>query len=183
MTNDVSTLSLRVSAPPSGARLLTGTLDQLREARQAERDEVLRSEGFQAALQGPAQALEAALAALESQRDQSVSSIAEHAARLAVEIAQELLRKELKEGNYDIAAIVRSVLSESSVGGPATLRVHPDDVPALDSVSLRTGTTVEADATIRRGDVHLETTQGVLVRDVDGCLDTIRENLTEALYR
>jgi flagellar biosynthesis/type III secretory pathway protein FliH len=183
LSRDVSTLRLRVSGPPSGARIVQGTLDDFREARLAEREERVRAEGAELALQGPTQALESALAALEDERQRTLTSISEHAARIGVEIAQALLRKELKEGNYDLPAIVRSVLEQSSAGGPATLRVNPEDVAALEAVALRTGTTVEADPSVRRADVHLETAQGVLVREVDACLATIRENLEEALYR
>ena len=181
--NDATTVSLRVSTPPSGVRIADRSLDALAATRRAEYEERLRAEGFQLATQGPIECLERALEAIEADREEMLTKLAEHAAQIGVEIAQELLRKELKEANYDIKAIVRSVLEETSVGGPHTLRVNPEDAAVLEEVSFRTGTVVEADPTVRRADVHLQTAQGVLVRDIDACLATIRENLHEAMYR
>lgn len=183
MTHDVPTLALHVSAPPTGVRIAETTLGALADARRHEHEERLRAEGFQLATQSAVGLLERALEELAVERQGMLTNIAEHAAQLAVEIAQELLRKELKEANYDITAIVRSVLEETSVSGPNTLRVNPEDAAALESVSFRTGTVIESDPAIRRGDVHLETAQGVLVRDIDACLATIRENLLEAMYK
>jgi flagellar assembly protein FliH len=160
-----------------------GTLDELTAARRAAREDALRAEGFAAATQGAVQALERAALAMEEQVAELQGQVAELASRIALDVAQELLRKELREGNYDIEAIVRSVLAQTGPGGAKTLRVHPEDAAALEGAAFRTGTTVVADPAVRRADVHLETDQGVLVRDIDACVATIRENLLEALGR
>ena len=43
--------------------------------------------------------------------------------------------------------------------------------------------TLELDPNMVRGDVHLSTPRGLLVRDLDSALDTIREQLLEELVR
>lgn len=173
--------SVRLHAAPAGARLVPGSLEELATARRLEREEILRAEGFARATSGAVQVLDQAAASFEEQLEAMRGEVAELAATIAMEVAQELLRCELREGNYDIEAIVRSVLAQTGPGGNKTLRVHPEDAAALEGASFRTGTTVVADPAVRRADVHLETDQGVLVRDIDSCVATIRENLLEAL--
>jgi len=175
--------AVRLHAAPSGARIVPGSLQDLAALRRRERADALRAEGHALATQGAVQVLDRAAARFEEQVAELHGQVAELAARIAMDVAQELLRKELREGNYDIEAIVRSVLGQTGPGGAKTLRVHPEDAAALEGAAFRTGTTVVADPAVRRADVHLETDQGMLVRDIDACVAAIRENLLEALGR
>jgi len=176
------TLRLTLDGEPCSIRISSASLAELEGARRAKAEERLRAEGFAEAQATAAGAMERAAAALDEERGGLIGSVAENAALLAVEIAQQLLRKSLAEGNYDIAAIVREVLaSTGGTSGTTLLRVHPADAEALAEVPFRAGTQVQADPAVRRGDVMVETDQGVLVREIDGCVATIREKLEEAL--
>lgn len=128
-----------------------------------------------------AAALERATAALEASAGEAQQELPRFAVDLALGIAQEILRKELDAGQYDIEGIVRSTLAVADTGrSPCTIHLHPEDLEALDPNRFRSNTRFESDPDIARGDVHVNTPQGLLVRDVDAILSRIREELTEA---
>ncbi len=181
MSSNRSSVTLDVREAPAAVQLLDVSLDEYAKQRREQQEERLRSEGFAVATQSAAQCLEKAALGLEEARTGLADSLVETAVQLALEISQELVRKELGEGNYDLPAIVREVLaSASSSSNSMILRVNPEDVDALSSIRFRSGTEVQGDPSVRRGDVQLETDQGLLVRDMDNCLSSIRERLQEA---
>lgn len=181
MSQRRSSLTLDLAESPVSARVLEVSLGEYASKRREEQANRLRAEGHAAATLGAAQALETAAQTLEDSRAGLQESLAETSVQLALEIAQVLLRKELGSGNYDIKAIVHEVLVSSSGSGPLTvLHVHPDDAATLAEVQYRSGTTVEADPSVRRGDVRMHTDQGLLVRNIDSCMTNIRESLQEA---
>ncbi len=162
---------------PSEARVLDGDLSSYALARREARESQLRKEGFDSAAQTAAHALELAGDKLIGCRDDLEAS----AVMLAMDIAQELLRVELGKGNYDITKIVREVLaSHSGSTGSTILHVNPEDAASLADVPFRSGTQIQADPSIRRGDVRLQTDQGMMVREMDECLKSIRNKLIEA---
>ena len=63
------------------------------------------------------------------------------------------------------------------------MHLHPDDHARLKGVLFRSGTTLELDPNMVRGDVHLSTPRGLLVRDLDSALEAIREQLLKELVR
>jgi flagellar biosynthesis/type III secretory pathway protein FliH len=182
-------LSSRASKPrvatalaPVDVRILDSSLDEFGGELRARREQVLRDEGQAQAIAGALTLFEEAQASLEEYRKSLLDSLAETAATLAVEMAQVVLCKELAEGQYDLATIVRETLAAAgSSMGPMTIHVHPDDAETLKDVRFRSGTTVHADPSLRRGNVQVETDGGLLVRDVDDCVAAMGENLREAL--
>ncbi len=174
-------LTLDFAESPGGARILPGTLEQYAVQRRANREERLRSEGYDSATQSAAQALDSAAQTLEDLRAELHSSVVETSIQLALEIAGELIHKEVSQGNHDMTAIVRQALtSASNSSRRAVLHVNPKDAEALAEIPFRSGTEVESDPAVRQGDVQLDTDQGLLVRNMDECLSSIRENLREA---
>ena len=100
------------------------------------------------------------------------------AVRLALTIAERILRRELAARGYDLEAIVREVLSAADAQrSDCVVRLHPDDVEAGAELGLRSGTRIEADPGLRAGDVQVETPHGLLVRDVDELWSNIEERL------
>ena len=160
-------------APPSGARIIEGSL--------AEHDARLRAaqqEAATAAAENAARLFEAACASLEEARQQALDSVAENAVALALGITRELLRVEISGGNYDIAAITRETLAATSgSSGLTEIHVNPNDAAQLERMPLRSGTTVKADPAVRTADVHVRTDQGLLVREIDACVRAIGERL------
>lgn len=173
---------LRLARRPAGVRIVPGTLAEYAAADAAAREEAVRAEAFAAgvaeAQRTSAAALDAAVDHIEALRAELGDSLAERAAGLAVEMLQELLRVELVAKNYDIVSVVRSTIREAGNSpGALALHVHPEDAARLADQPFRTGTTIVADAAVRRGDVQLHTDQGLLVRDMDACVASIKERI------
>lgn len=182
MSEEISRTRVATSSAPAEARLLPGSLHDFAAVRQSRREEMWRQEGRAEAHAAAAQLFDQAIDSLGEYRDSLVLTLADTAATLAADIAQVLIGKELAAGNYDIAAIVReSLTSANSSSGETTIRVHPEDAEALAEVRFRSGTSVQPDPSIRRGNVLIQTDQGELVRDIDERLATIRETLREAI--
>ena len=114
--------------------------------------------------------------------EEAAEALTAQAIELGVGIAATLLRTELDAGRYDLETIVRESLAASGAGR-ARVRVHvaPADAERLATTPFREGTEVVADPALRRGDVHVETERGLLVREIDETLEAIRTRLTEEL--
>lgn len=168
---------LALDAPVAEARLL---------AHGAAARELLlacaRAEGERAGREAAGAALDAAVLRLNVIEEEVRASLARTAAELALEIARTLLRTELARGNYDLERIVRETLGEASVGRSAcVVHLHPADHARLADVRFRSSTRLEPDEGVARGDVHVETALGLLVRDLDGALESIGKRLQEDL--
>jgi flagellar biosynthesis/type III secretory pathway protein FliH len=179
---------LRLSAGSRlrGARLSDSTEAQLRERWRSEPIRAAFEAGRQAgqaqALENGAALLSQALDSLEAQRVEAAQRLAQDAAMLAVEIARELVRAEIRAGRHDIERIVRETLAVSGVGrGAAQVHVSPKDAQRLAGLPFRANTTIEADPALREGDVHVTAPQGLLVREMDDALNALRERLRAEL--
>lgn len=173
MTSRRDITQLRIPTPPVGVRIVESSLEVDDAAERA-----ARQEAAIAAAEDAARVLDAATASLEETRQEALDAVAETSVRLALDIVQELLRTEITAGNYDIAAITRETLAATSnAPGLTEIHVNPHDADLLSKMAFRSGTTVEADPSVRRGDVHVQTGQGLLVREIDACARTIRERI------
>ena len=173
---------LRASRAPSRVRVAAGDGAALSARLEREASERAREEGREAgrreALEGAARALEAAVARIEAEREVALAALSAEAVDLAVAIARTLVRCEIEAGRADVERIVRDTLAASGVGrGACVVHLHPADAARLERVSFRAGTVIESDHEVARGDVHVTTPWGVLVRDVDGSLDAIAERI------
>ena len=185
MSAEDTIIPLRVSGKPSdAARISSSTLDEIDAQDLARRAQAAYAEGeragFERAVQETAGALQQATERLEESREKAEAEVSEFAIELALRIAREILAREIDEGRYDIEKIVRQALSWSGVGrGSCTVHLNPEDVARLDGIPFRAGTVLEADTDVECGDVHITTPQGLLVRELDECLDSIRTSLRE----
>jgi len=167
-----------LEAEPSGARLLAQGPGAVREALLAR----ARAEGERRGRAVAAELFDQAVARVRTSEDESRAALARTAAELALEIARTLLRSELARGHYDLERIVRETLGEAAVGrAPCVVHLHPADHARLASVRFRSGTTLAPDEGVARGDVHVETSLGLLVRDLDGALESIGKRLADEL--
>lgn len=129
-------------------------------------------------------ALEQAGEDLTVAREAAESALASDAVHLAVEIARQLLRIEIDEQNYGLEEIVRSTLAASEIKrGRCVVRLHPEDVAALEGVTFRDETEIAADPEVAPGTVVLETPKGLLVREPEAVLEDIREQLLQDIAR
>ena len=63
--------------------------------------------------------------------------------------------------------------------GECVVHVCPEDAKRLEDVPWRSGTVVEADTSLSPGGVQITTPRGLLVRDMELALASIREQLLE----
>lgn len=165
---------------PQQATLLDEGLSEER------RDELARAagyrEGYAHATREAAQALELAAQRLDEAGDAARDEIAKMVVELSMEIAKSMLAVEIDEGRYDIEKVVREALSWSGVGrGACTVHLHPEDFARLQGIPFRAGTELEPDTGVDRGDVHVTTPRGLLVRELDDALESIHDRLLEDL--
>lgn len=181
--NEARPLSVSIAVPsavsPLGARLADADLATVRARLESELKDRARSEGRAQALHEAAGALEAATVRLDEARESAADELTRACVTLAVEIAREIVQQEFEAGRYDVERIVRESLAVSGVarGESVVVHVHPEDAAALASTPFRAGTSVVPDPEVARGDVHVTTPHGTLVRDMEHALASIRERL------
>ncbi len=173
---------IRLEQSPSGARVVPGGLEALWEERARARAELAWEAGRAEAEAGAVRALEEAVSRLDEEREGDRQELARTAVLLALEIARQLLRREVPRGGYDLEAIVREALAAADVGrGPCTVRLNPEDADRVQNVAFRSGTRVEPDPGVPCGSVQIDTPRGLLVRDLDEALRDIGERLLSSL--
>ena len=175
---------LRLKAPIRSVRLLdresSSTLDAVIRSRTQSAFEAGVAAGLQQGIDSAAARLEQAVECIDAQREEASKSLGSAAIELAMGIARSILKREQMLGNYDMERIVREALHESGVGrGACSVHLNPTDYEALRELNWRSGTRLEADEGIAPGDVQVETSLGLLVRDAMTSLDTIKRNLIE----
>ncbi len=128
------------------------------------------------------QALQQACERLDAFRESARADLARSAAELGVEIARRLLRSELARDAISLEAVVREALGAAATDrARCVVHLNPADLAVLGDCRLRAGTELRPDVEVARGDVHVETSLGLLVRELDGALDAIAERLREEL--
>ena len=176
--------SVRIALPcaPRALRVVEGSEGQLRRRWSATELAAAHARGVEEARAELAGVLDRALEEIESLRESAVVRLAQDATTLALEIARELVRCEIRAGRHDIERIVRETLGASTVGrGTCVVHVHPHDAQRLERVHFRARTQIEPDPSVPEGDVHVTTPQGLLVRDLEHTLDAIGERLRQEL--
>ncbi|HKE00711.1 MAG TPA: FliH/SctL family protein [Planctomycetota bacterium] len=139
------------------------------------REDAARADGVrgEAERQATARAaLESAAVALRERTEALEQSAEPRLVALVKAIAAEVLQRELEDGRYDLAAMVRACLSAArGVDRGATVRVHPLD---YDAVSRTDGVAnVVADASVERGGCRVETPYGCVARDLEAAVAAV----------
>jgi flagellar biosynthesis/type III secretory pathway protein FliH len=171
-------LALELAGPIGGVRVVASGV----EAVDAARLTCARAEGERLGRAEAGAALDAAVARLAAVEEEARTALAGTAVDLALEIARTLLRGEIQRDRHDLERIVRATLAEAVTGrAPCVVHLHPSDHARLSETKFRSGTRIEPDTGVAKGDVHVETSLGLLVRDLDGTLAAIGRRLKEEL--
>lgn len=175
-----------VARMPASARLVAGGgdayVDGLLAAERARALEQGRREGRDAALRAAAGALDEAAARLDRDRELAREKLSTAASELAIAIARELARVEIRAGRQDVERLVREVLALSGIGrAPCQVHLNPDDAQRLSDVKFRAGTVIVPDVGVPRGDAQVETPQGLLVHDFEEALARLAARLEQEL--
>lgn len=177
---------MELNAAPRALRVCAGDEAALR-ARWKEEARAAAFEEGRAAGRAEQQAelgtaLERLFGELEELHEAALARLASDAAGLAVEIARELVRGEIRAQRHDIERIVRETLAASGTGrGACVVHLNPRDAQRLERVHFRARTQIESDPAVPEGDVHVTTPQGLLVRDLEHALDALCERLRQEL--
>jgi flagellar biosynthesis/type III secretory pathway protein FliH len=175
-----------VARMPSGARLVAngrdGYVDALLASARASALEQGRREGRDEALRSAAGALDDAAARLDRDRELAREKLSAAAAELAISIARELARVEIRAGRQDVERLVRETLAQSGIGrAPCQVHLNPEDAARLADVKFRAGTIIVPDVGVPRGDAQVETPQGLLVHDFEEALGRLAARLEQEL--
>lgn len=129
------------------------------------------------------------LAQLNSLRQVVRFQAEEELVKLALQIAKNVVAKEIKQNNSVIKNIVQAALHETEVQGKIYLFLHPDDYQfLLDSKSdLERYLSDEQTLLLRQnpemepGSIYVESDEEIISRSIEGQFDKLEESLTEQL--
>ncbi len=174
--------ALRLSNVPVGVRVAAADGAEYLERHWTGRVEEARRAGEEhgriQALGELAQLIDSAVEACSATAERLGEDFSRRTGGLAVEIAAQVLRREIDAERYDLEGMVRQALAVAATGrAPAVIRVSPKDAERLTKVPFRSGTTVEADPAMIPGNVHVVCARGVVVREVDEILSHVRAAL------
>jgi len=178
---------IRLSAPPRDVRLLepAAGASTLEAVLASERERAFAAglvAGRAAERLDAGGRLDLASERIAAARAEAEAELGRVAIDLALSIASAILGTEIAQGRYDLEGLVRATLAEANVGRNAcVVHLNPVDHARLAEIKFRSGTTVEADEGVPLGDVHVETSMGLLVREAAGSLEKIERSLREEL--
>ncbi|MFI5309063.1 MAG: type III secretion system stator protein SctL [Polyangiales bacterium] len=126
----------------------------------------------------------ATLLALTEERDRALAAIESQAVELALLAAKRVIGRELEQRPALVAEMVAPLLLRLRRAKTVTLRVHPDDRPALEAslAKLRSAESsgalrVEPDPSLSRGDCVVHSELGSLDARIDTQLAALRRAL------
>jgi flagellar biosynthesis/type III secretory pathway protein FliH len=171
---------------PSSVRAVPGSLDAylaaVLDSERAAARAAGRAEGEAAAFQAGAGRFAAAALRLDQDREAAREKLSNSAAALAIVVARSIARAEVSAGRHDMERLVREVLAAGGIGrAPCQVHLNPADAARLADTTFRAGTEIVADVGVARGDVQIETPQGLLVHDLDEALVRLATRLEQEL--
>jgi flagellar assembly protein FliH len=138
-------------------------------------------------MQATRQAVEGAGRAIAEAREAVGSEIEETVTVLAMAIAQRMIVRELRADPAAIADLVRRTIATLPPSAPPTVRIHPEDLAALESSAPSAADSsrhvdVEwvGDPTVERGGYVVETPQRVLDARLTSVFRDLYEQLRDA---
>lgn len=178
---------LRDAAAERERRFEAARADGFAKGLEEGRAEAVRAARADAAreAEGAVAALSAATAALESARAELVAAGERSLLKLAIRLAEKIVRAEVAAGPRVAQAALRRALELAARRSDVRVRVHPDDAAALDAIlpELRRrfadlGTIVlDPDASVSRGGCLLATPEGAVDASLERQLDAIERGL------
>lgn len=118
-----------------------------------------------------------------------MNELQQAAVEIATTVATRLLHREVTEGRFPIEQMVRDMANELDVDAPLTVYLNPTDLTSLrnrlDLNDLLPGyaqqVRVAEDGNLARGSCRLETPDSMLLGELGGQLQTIRDELLRSL--
>lgn len=178
---------ISLHSKPISVQMVSGLEEVTAKLRQKEFEAAYRQgleDGLRQAREQGVQAVEATLEQLDTAAERAQAELSQASVELAIEITSLLVGMRISTGEYDLESIVRGALADSGVGrGACVVHLNPEDHAALAETQFGSGTTLDIDPNLPKGDVHLTTPRGMLVREMEATLTSIREQLLEEVVR
>ncbi len=183
-----------VKGPERGARVIDGAVyDAKSEAAKivadahAEAEQIREDARVAGRAEGKAE-VAALLTRGRREQDRRVAASEDQIRTLAVRIAERILRRELTLDPHSVVGIAKAALQEARGRHDFVLRVHPEDVGALDAekpgllarLSVSAHILVRADESITRGGCVVESEVGTVDARLETQLAAIARALAEA---
>lgn len=181
-------------APDPGAELARRMAES--EARAEKRAREARDAGYREGEAAGRQAAEQELRPVLERLGRSIEEVARlrpamaaeaesSLLQLSVAIARRVLHREISLDPDALAGIVRAALGKAQADGACRVRAHPEQAEALRAAFARNSraVTVEADPSLERGGVVVETGRGKLDASVETQLAEIERGLADCLRR
>jgi len=104
-------------------------------------------------------------------------------ARLSVEIARKVLMRNIREGDYEIEAIIQEALKNAPESNSTVVRLNPQDLDDIRTLQEEgtvafSGAELVPDSAVGRAECVVESPQGVLKLLIDEHLEQISKALT-----
>jgi flagellar assembly protein FliH len=157
-------------------------------AKAAEAARALQAEQERAAVEQTLESLAAAVNEFDTHRRELLREMQQLAIELATTIAGQLMHRQVETGEFPIESMVAAAIARFEPKGPIVVRLHPDDLAALErrlgnQTTSATGPTcrVEPDAAIERGNCRVEAGELSVLSHWNAHRDEIRQHLLDAL--
>jgi flagellar assembly protein FliH len=187
------TISENQEAEKERKNLLSSTKEKVEEIKSK-----AYQEGFESGIQQGIQQrydeaeplvsqISSVLAQLNSLRQVVRFQAEEELVKLALQIAKNVVAKEIKLNNSVIKNIVQAALQETEVQGKIYLFLHPDDYEFLvDSksdleryLSDEQSLVLRQNPEMKAGSIYVESDEEIISRSIDGQFDKLEESLTQ----
>lgn len=134
-------------------------------------------------------ALTAAAAELRANSDAWLRTIEENISALAVAVARHVIGREIRSDGAAVADLVRRALTEFPVDEPVKVRLHPEDLSVISTVSTSDGQPVPvapgrdlrwiADPEVEPGGCVVEGRKRIVDGRIDRALERVYRSLTD----
>lgn len=117
---------------------------------------------------------------LTATADEIVAGVADTLTESLLRLVRAVVGADLADPGHRAAAAVHRALAGTegtAAPGPVTVRLHPDDVAALDAASVAAGVEIVADAAIRPGDAMAATGPVLVDARIAAALDRVAADL------
>jgi len=174
--------TINIDGPPANVALVDAELNELQGQKidplNAERAELKEKKAI---YENSSAALQQVLEKINNYSEKVFSSNSEQIAKLAVAIADKILKRRVEDSDYDIQAIVKQVLAKSPDKKDMTLRLNPFDLEQLQKVKADAtpGVDFVADENIEKGQCLLESSKGIIETVIEDHLERIYQALVK----
>ncbi len=139
------------------------------------------AERIQQQLQALSESLRQQSQALYDQRQNDLCELRSLAVQIGIAAAEHLLQEKIADGEQNIKAVIEFGLGQFETSDDITVRLHPDDFELCHEASPSDNVQFVADATVPRGNCHMDAGVNTLIMDWRERLNSLQQRLLTGL--